>query len=144
MPIQRTLSPVPPLGKKTTHPHHGDTMMKMPFTSLTNADVSSPYIMSKPPNGLTSTIVTPTSLSNASTPNSAMSGIMTDFNTLLIMDDNDTDDESISDRGVDTLTDHKKLFDSGKTQPEPLLTPNPRRFVLFPIQDNEVCTCKDF
>eukprot|EP00978_Attheya_sp_CCMP212_P045661 scaffold355469_cov43-Attheya_sp.AAC.1 len=36
------------------------------------------------------------------------------------------------------MTDHKKLEVAGKHLPEPLLTENPHRFVLFPIQDNEI------
>jgi hypothetical protein len=35
-------------------------------------------------------------------------------------------------------TDHKLAEESGSLAPEPLLTENPRRFVLFPIQDSEV------
>lgn len=35
-------------------------------------------------------------------------------------------------------TAHKLLEEKGFDQPEPLLVENPRRFVLFPIQDNEV------
>ena len=35
---------------------------------------------------------------------------------------------------------HKKAEMDGHHVPEPLLTENPNRFVLFPIQDNEVCT----
>jgi hypothetical protein len=35
-------------------------------------------------------------------------------------------------------TQHKLLEESGFPRSEPLLTANPHRFVLFPIQDNEV------
>jgi hypothetical protein len=35
-------------------------------------------------------------------------------------------------------TDHKLAEEAGTLAPEPLLTENPRRFVLFPIQDSEV------
>mmetsp|Transcript_32709 Transcript_32709/g.50048 ORF Transcript_32709/g.50048 Transcript_32709/m.50048 type:complete len:395 (-) Transcript_32709:153-1337(-) len=37
-----------------------------------------------------------------------------------------------------TKTEHKLAEDQGVLKPEPLLTENPRRFVLFPIQDNEI------
>lgn len=37
-------------------------------------------------------------------------------------------------------TDHKVAEENGTLLPEPLLTENPHRFVIFPIQDNEVCT----
>ena len=35
-------------------------------------------------------------------------------------------------------TDHKLLEESGALVPEPLLVENPHRFVIFPIQDNDV------
>lgn len=35
-------------------------------------------------------------------------------------------------------TAHKQAEDAGELAPEPLLTVNPHRFVLFPIQDSEV------
>lgn len=35
-------------------------------------------------------------------------------------------------------SDHKKAELAGRFAPEPLLMENPSRFVLFPIQDNEV------
>jgi hypothetical protein len=35
---------------------------------------------------------------------------------------------------------HKKAELAGRHVPEPLLMDNPNRFVLFPIQDNEVRT----
>jgi hypothetical protein len=35
-------------------------------------------------------------------------------------------------------TKHKQAEDNGELAPEPLLTENPHRFVLFPIQDSEV------
>ena len=37
-------------------------------------------------------------------------------------------------------TAHKLREESGEFAEEPLLKANPHRFVLFPIQDNEVCT----
>ncbi|KAG5177750.1 ferritin-like superfamily [Tribonema minus] len=36
------------------------------------------------------------------------------------------------------ITHMKQLEMAGKLKPEPLLTPNPSRFVVFPIQDNEI------
>ena len=39
-----------------------------------------------------------------------------------------------------TQTAHKRAEESGRLAPEPLLTENPKRFVLFPIQDDEVRT----
>jgi hypothetical protein len=35
-------------------------------------------------------------------------------------------------------TDHKLLEEQGKFADEPLLKENPKRFVIFPIQDNDV------
>ena len=35
-------------------------------------------------------------------------------------------------------TDHKLAEENGELQPEPLLQENPRRFVLFPIQDDDI------
>ncbi len=37
------------------------------------------------------------------------------------------------------MTDHRRLEVEGKLAPEPLLAENPGRFVLFPIQNPEVC-----
>ena len=37
-------------------------------------------------------------------------------------------------------SEHKLAEELGHHAPEPLLVENPRRFVLFPIQDSEVCT----
>lgn len=39
-----------------------------------------------------------------------------------------------------TKTDHRLLEESGDHYPEPLLIENPGRFVLFPIEDNDVST----
>jgi ribonucleotide reductase beta subunit family protein with ferritin-like domain len=46
--------------------------------------------------------------------------------------------EAIGGSGPMQMTDQKKLELSGSLKPEPLLVPNPSRFVLFPIEDNEV------
>mmetsp|Transcript_13579 Transcript_13579/g.20665 ORF Transcript_13579/g.20665 Transcript_13579/m.20665 type:complete len:420 (+) Transcript_13579:87-1346(+) len=35
-------------------------------------------------------------------------------------------------------TEHKQAEESGRHEPEPLLIENPNRFVLFPIQDNDI------
>lgn len=40
--------------------------------------------------------------------------------------------------GVLQKTDHKLREERGELAPEPLLMENPHRFVIFPIQDNEV------
>lgn len=40
------------------------------------------------------------------------------------------------------VTEHRKLELEGKHLPEPLLAENPGRFVLFPIQNPEVCSFK--
>lgn len=90
------------------------------------------------PNGLTSAIVTPPSLSADS--DHSMRGLMHNFSSLVFAED--TDDESVTEQGK--ATDHKVFYDSGKMEPEPLLVANPRRFVLFPIQDNEVCMIISF
>lgn len=127
MPIQRTLSPVPPLGKKTHHL----VLSKKDFNDMD--EDRSPFLSRSTPNGMTSAIVTPPSLSSDS--GHAMIGLMHDFNSLMFSED--TDDESVTEQGK--VTDHKVLYDSGKMEAEPLLIANPRRFVLFPIQDNEVC-----
>mmetsp|Transcript_24063 Transcript_24063/g.56141 ORF Transcript_24063/g.56141 Transcript_24063/m.56141 type:complete len:122 (-) Transcript_24063:295-660(-) len=47
------------------------------------------------------------------------------------------DEESSVDKHI-LKSDHKRQEEQGFHDPEPLLTENPRRFVLFPIQDNEV------
>jgi hypothetical protein len=50
-------------------------------------------------------------------------------------------DESLDDVVLPELvlkTSHKQAEDAGELAPEPLLTVNPHRFVLFPIQDSEV------
>lgn len=126
MPIQRTLSPVPPLGKKTHHM----VLSKKDFNDLEIE--RSPLLSLSTPNGLTSAIVTPSSLS--ADMDHSMNGLMHNFSSLVFAED--TDDESVTEQGK--ATDHKVLYDSGKLEPEPLLVANPRRFVLFPIQDNEV------
>ncbi len=36
-------------------------------------------------------------------------------------------------------TEHRRLEIEGKLTPEPLLTDNPARYVLFPIQNPDVC-----
>ena len=56
-----------------------------------------------------------------------------------------SDDASVEDIsssiGKDILmSDHRKAEVAGRFVPEPLLMDNPNRFVLFPIQDNEVRT----
>jgi hypothetical protein len=48
------------------------------------------------------------------------------------------DDLSSTDGKEIIMSDHKKLELAGKHKPEPLLTENPNRFVLFPIQDDDV------
>ena len=42
------------------------------------------------------------------------------------------------------ITEHRKLELGGKLKPEPLLVDNPGRFVLFPIQNPEVCYSLSF
>jgi hypothetical protein len=131
MPIQRTLSPVPPLGKKSIEP------MKLDYRSLNNSTTSP-------------SMITPPSSSRSRNetmfaPNSEMSGVITNFNDLLLTDDTDDDDDDrsfgiSSNEKPDVIepTAHKILCDKGLLPSEPLLTPNPHRFVLFPIQDSEV------
>lgn len=58
-----------------------------------------------------------------------------------------SDDEAShgSDDGITMLvrkTEHKLLEEQGILNDEPLLKPNPYRFVLFPIQDNDVRDAK--
>ena len=48
------------------------------------------------------------------------------------------DEESFKSESKPVITDHKLAELAGKHLPEPLLMENPGRFVLFPIQDNEV------
>jgi hypothetical protein len=48
------------------------------------------------------------------------------------------DEEQLKTEMKPRKTNHKLAELAGKHFPEPLLTENPRRFVLFPIQDNEV------
>lgn len=128
MPIQRTLSPVPPLGKKSLEP------VKLEYVSM-SSDPTSP------------SMITPPSSSRFRNGNmfAQNSGVITNFNDLLLTDDTDDDDDDRS-FGITSAkapnaiqpTDHKILCDKGILPPEPLLTPNPHRFVLFPIQDSEV------
>jgi hypothetical protein len=133
MPIQRTLSPVPPLGKKSVEP------MKLDYLSTgMNGNPTTP------------SMITPPSSSRSRHgkmfgTDSEMSGVITNFNDLLLTDDTDDDDDD--DRSCNMSspqptsiqpTEHKILSDKGMLLPEPLLTPNPHRFVLFPIQDSEV------
>jgi hypothetical protein len=134
MPIQRTLSPVPPLGKKSHHHQIGQVVStKKAFTDF---DVPLPFSSMSTPNGLTATaIVTPPSPLHTDASILAMNGIIDNFRTFVFGEDSD-DDESTTEK--DKPTDHKLLCDSGAVRPEPLLVSNPRRFVLFPIQDNEV------
>ena len=131
MPVQRTLSPVPPLGKKSVEP------MKLDYLSMnsgpTNTSMITPPSSTRSRNG------------TLFAPNSEMSGVITNFNDLLLTDDTDDDDDdrscgirSLKKLNVDEPTEHKILCDKGILPSEPLLTPNPHRFVLFPIQDSEV------
>jgi hypothetical protein len=131
MPIQRTLSPVPPLGKKSLEP------MKLDYLSL-NSGPTSP-IMITPPSSSRSRN------GNMFAPNSEISGVISNFNDLLLTDDTDDDDDdgsfgmtSAKKPNDNEPTEHKILCDKGILPSEPLLTPNPHRFVLFPIQDSEV------
>lgn len=131
MPVQRTLSPVPPLGKKSVEP------MKLDYLSMNDGPT-------------TPSMITPPSSTRSRNgtmfaPNSEMSGVITNFNDLLLTDDTDDDDDdrscgirSLKTLNVDGPTEHKILCDKGILPSEPLLTPNPHRFVLFPIQDSEV------
>ena len=130
MPIQRTMSPVPPLGKKSVEP------MKLDFLSM-NSGPTTPSMITPPSSSRSRN-------GNMFAPTSEMSGIVTNFHDLLLTDDTDDDDDDGS-VGITTAkpqfdqpTDHKILCDKGALASEPLLTANPHRFVLFPIQDNEV------
>ena len=83
MPIQRTLSPVPPLGKKAVEP------IKMDYLSMNDGPT-------------TPSMITPPSSSrsrngNMFAPNSEMSGIVTNFHDLLLTDDTDDDDDDRAD-----------------------------------------------
>jgi len=55
----------------------------------------------------------------------------------------DSFDNEIADLGHQLekvhMSDHRRLELDGKLTPEPLLVANPGRFVLFPIQNPEVC-----
>ena len=58
-----------------------------------------------------------------------------------IFSTNSDDDASSEDDGINMLaqkTEHKLMEEQGMLKDEPLLQENPYRFVLFPIQDNEV------
>jgi hypothetical protein len=48
-----------------------------------------------------------------------------------------SEDESADMKKI-TKTEHRLLEESGDHYPEPLLMENPGRFVLFPIEDNDV------
>jgi hypothetical protein len=134
MPIQRTLSPVPPLGKKTVEP------MKLDYLNSTNqfGPTCTPLLIT-PPTSCRSRGT------NTTAPNSEMSAVSSKLDYLLLTDDTDDDDDESLGTTEENLqkknqpTEHKLLYDKGMIEQEPLLTPNPHRFVLFPIQDNEVC-----
>ena len=52
-----------------------------------------------------------------------------------------SDDDASEDDGINMLahkTEHKLMEEQGMLKDEPLLKENPYRFVLFPIQDNDV------
>lgn len=68
-------------------------------------------------------IITPDRLSRSSIDSSSSTGSFSD--------------EDLSKGPIKTA--HKIREEMGFEKPEPLLVENPRRFVLFPIQDNEVC-----
>ena len=56
--------------------------------------------------------------------------------------DSFTSDESVGETPTKFLvqkTEHKLQEERGELEPEPLLKENPHRFVIFPIQDNDVC-----
>ena len=57
---------------------------------------------------------------------------------LVFVDPEETEEKDIGNSSSIHKTDHKLAEDLGHHLPEPLLVENPRRFVLFPIQDNEV------
>jgi hypothetical protein len=133
MPIQRTLSPVPPLGKKTIEP------IKLDYLHSTNqyGPTGTPLVIT-PPSSCRSRFT------NATAPNSEMSGVISNLNYLSLTDDTDDDDDESFGTSKeikepkDQPTEHKLMYDKGILKQEPLLTTNPHRFVLFPIQDNEV------
>jgi hypothetical protein len=59
----------------------------------------------------------------------------------VFLDEKENESPSLDDIILPELrlkTTHKQAEDSGELAPEPLLTENPHRFVLFPIQDSEV------
>lgn len=60
---------------------------------------------------------------------------------VFVDDDNVNDSQSLDEIVLPELfskTPHKQAEESGELEPEPLLTSNPHRFVLFPIHDSEV------
>jgi hypothetical protein len=62
------------------------------------------------------------------------------LNTSLLSDDDDsvTLQETKEETFKIVKSDHKRAEEAGFHKPEPLLVENPNRFVLFPIQDNDV------
>ena len=49
-----------------------------------------------------------------------------------------TPDSVVAENALVTKTEHKLKEERGELTPEPLLVENPHRFVIFPIQDNDV------
>lgn len=49
-----------------------------------------------------------------------------------------TPDSIVTEDAITMKTDHKLKEERGELVPEPLLVENPHRFVIFPIQDNDV------
>jgi hypothetical protein len=56
----------------------------------------------------------------------------------VFLDELENESPSLDDIVLPELRLHKQAEDNGELAPEPLLTENPHRFVLFPIQDSEV------
>lgn len=80
-----------------------------------------------------SAIVSPTRSTDSSSVSSTSSSVSID----------EVEDISSSIGKQILQSDHKKQELAGQFEPEPLLMENPNRFVLFPIQDNEVSSKQD-
>jgi len=121
----------------------------MPLHDLVNASSAAPKLASqsvsdKSADASNTTMMTPTKKELQQEQIVANALVSPDFSI-------DSPSHSVSEEGEDDSigdldnvckrigkSDHKIAEESGKHQPEPLLMENPNRFVLFPIQDNEV------
>ena len=101
--------------------------LEQQFSNLSTDENAAP-VVSKEPTAANAALVTPTKSVGGS-----------DADSL-------TSDESVETptKFLVQKTDHKLAEERGELQAEPLLQENPHRFVIFPIQDNDVSKSVEF